>query len=161
MIDRRAGNKQSGAVLIVALVMLVVVTLLGLSSINGVSQQLKSSLALQDKQEAYQLSLSEIEAQLGRTQTADGELDTSLFIEPMNSATQTFSLSPNQLVMIDNEFTQEVRVDYRGAGAPPSGYSIGIFSGQRFEIDSDATRVNSQVESNQTQGVNIAVMKSE
>ena len=100
MIDSRAGNKQSGAVLIVALVMLVVVTLLGLSSINGVSQQLKSSLALQDKQEAYQLSLSEIEAQLGRTQTADGELDTSLFIEPMNSSTQTFSLSPNQIVMI-------------------------------------------------------------
>lgn len=150
-------RKSQGAVLMVSLILLLVMTLIGVAAIDTSvlqSQMTRNSLYARN---LYQKSLSEIEAQyekmkgsqyLSNVLTASPlpSKDNDPGLELADTAVETYSAN--------DPYSQSVVISFSGNGPPPSGYSLGLFIGKHFEIDSRSTVTGTGSKSDQTQGLN-------
>jgi type II secretory pathway component PulK len=163
MIEKRTRSyhRSNGAVLLVSLVLLTVMTMIGVAAID--TQTLQSQMARNSlfAQNLYQVSLSEIQAQYYELQGLD------YLTEVMNSTTTIDSYPSIELddaevdtYKSDDAYSQSVVISYVGDGAPPSGYSIGLFEGKNFEVNSVAEVTGTGSESDQTQGLTYPAPKS-
>lgn len=159
-------SRQQGATLLVALILLLVMTLIGVGAGDTATMQLQMSRNSQFEQEAYQLALSELGSQytsygknldpLTTALNARAGVDdvTENGVEPLTGA---------ELIMADEATAigaeQTGTLVYSGEGAPPSGFSLGSFTGKRFDINTDAQIENSSIGSSQTLGINFAAPK--
>ena len=143
------AHKQSGAALLVGLLLLLVLTILGLSVVDSSSLQGNMSRNSQFRVHSYQVALSEIVAQLTDFDIDISPLDAALLngTEPRTGA---------DVFMQPANFTQTVSLDYVGEGLPPAGYSVDTYVGRLYELNSRAQVNNTGIFSDQTQGFNYA-----
>ncbi len=146
-------SRQEGASLIVALVLLLLLTLAAVSTSSHIDLQVKTTQAAQGRYEAYQVAISEIEAQINQAVTTENELNTELFTEAMVAVSQTHSLTSEQLIVNGNNVAQSAQVIYLGTGGLVSGSEIDT-QVHRFELNSIATS-NLGAESDQIQGLSV------
>ncbi|MEE8389019.1 MAG: PilX N-terminal domain-containing pilus assembly protein [Acidiferrobacterales bacterium] len=131
-----AGNQQ-GVALIMAMVILVILTMLGISAIKSSSLQLKMATGLQDATMVFQAADSGLANALG----VSGGLD-------LNGSTSVpYSPKPGINVSVDTEFTSY--------SAPPrgSGYSAVDYQTANFEQTATATIPSSGAKTVIRQGV--------
>ena len=132
-----------------SLILLLVLTVVGLSAVENVALQSRMARNSEFKVETYQIALSEISAQQTMLQEDITPLDTAL-------ADGTLNQGEGDIVMNPGNVTQTVSYDYVGTGVPPEGYSVDIFVGRHFELNSRAQVNNTGIFSDQTQGLNYA-----
>ena len=142
-------GKQQGAALVVGLVLLLVLTILGVSVADSMSLQSNMARNSQFSVHSYQVALSEIAAQL---------LDLDEDIAPLDNAllNGTEPRTGDDIFMQPANFNQTVQFDYIGEGLPPPGYSVDSYVGRLFELNSRAQLNNTGIFSDQTQGFNYA-----
>lgn len=145
----RSAGDQRGATLIVSLILLLVLTIVGLSAIEGVNLQSQMARNSQFQVQSYQVALSEIQAQLAALEIDLGPLDTAVVDGVVNREGDDISMRPDH-------FAQIVSYSYEGEGLPPPGYSVDAFVGRRFELNSRAQLDSTGIFSDQTQGLNYA-----
>jgi len=122
---------------------------MGVSSIESVNLQTNMARNSQFNIHAYQVALSEINAQLAALNTDMSSLNQAVI---NGSEAQT----GDALQMQPDNFTQTVAFSYIGTGLPPTGYSVDTYIGRRFELDSRAQVSSTGIASDQTQGLNYA-----
>ncbi len=140
---------QTGAALVVSLILLLVLTVVGLSAVENVALQSRMARNGEFKVEAYQIALSELSAQQTMLVLDIAPLDTAL-------ADGTLNQVGDDIVMQPGSVTQTVSYNYVGTGIPPEGFSIDTFIGRHFELNSRAQIDNTGIFSDQTQGLNYA-----
>ena len=133
----RSMRAQKGAALMVGLLMLVTLTILGISSMNGTSIQLKMASNSQNKNRAFQVAESVI------TVTID-EIDYTNIV-----TAQSFDDTDHPQY---NGSEAEVQFVERTTAAGCRGTSF-QFSCLHFEIDADGVHVASDAHATLTQGV--------
>ena len=153
--------RSKGAVLLVSLMLLTLMTLIGVAAID--TQSLQSQMARNSfsAQNLYQLSLSEIEAQYNKLQGSD-YLESVIHSETSIDENPAKQLQDSQVETHDDSdaYTQAVTISYTGDGPPPSGYSISLFKGKNFEVNSIAAIAGSGSKSDQAQGLNYPAPKN-
>lgn len=157
-------RNEKGATLLTALVLLTILLLVGVATVDQVSMQTKTSQSAQFSAESYRAALSEIEAQIDDIVPAEGEFDVSSLSASMAIGKEVCSQSEStgcSIQIVTDDFSKAVEIEYTGEGAPPSGYSLGEFRGQRFEISSRASANGLNVTSDQSQGINVAVISND
>lgn len=145
-------NKQKGATLLVSLVLLLLLTIIGISSIEDVSLQSNMVRNSQFKMQAFNVALSESSAQY--------EGLTDLFLQPLMETKSSYAFSQEELAMAsaDNPFVQSAAINFVGnaggfvARGPAGANGMGIFDTYYFEINSQASLTNTGTQSNQIQG---------
>lgn len=151
-------HRSQGAIIIVALVMLLIMTLMGVASLDTTSLQSQMARNSLFAQNLYQASRSEIQAQYIKLQGLAylESVMTSTFTDNNANLFTGITLSDTQAETHDanDAYEQEVTVVFTGDGTPPSGYSLGLFVGKNFQVDSVATVVDTASESDQSQGLN-------
>lgn len=160
-------SKSSGAALLVSLILLLIMTLIGISAVDNVTLQSQMVRNSQWAQDTYQIALSEIQKRIkdmNEMNLDDDEVYLADYLNEVMTApddTISYSSSDPEFELIDASAlaSQSVSVGYQGIGAPPSGYEIGDFVGQLFTLNSVATATGSGVDSDQTQGFNYPAPK--
>ena len=155
--------KQSGATLLVSLVMLMVLTIIGVSSIEDLSLQNNMTRNSQLKMQAFNTSLSESEAQIPQLFNSIATLQAA-----MNATDSTEPVAAASLVMPSaaNPFQQTVTVihipvatdaaDTTGfdqGAVVAGGYSLDAITKESFELNSISELVSSGSKSDQLQGL--------
>jgi len=162
-------SQQQGATLLVAMILLLVMTLIGIGAGDTATMQLQMSRNSQFEQEAYQIALSEIDSQY-KSYTDDlSVLTTALNNYAASDNTDDITqdgvepLTGAELLMAAEAAAagavQTAELAYVGDGAPPTGFTLGSFVGKRFDLNSEATIANSSIGSSQTLGMNFAAPK--
>lgn len=159
MMQRRSSSyqKSQGAVLLVSLVLLTAMTIIGVAAIDSSSLQSQMARNSLYAQNLYQKSLSEIEAQYEKLKGSDyltSVLTAVTTVGPDNDPGLTIGDYSAETHDPNDAYTQAVTVSFTGNGPPPSGYSVGIFIGKNFEVNSVSTVAGTGSESDQTQGLN-------
>jgi len=144
-------HSQSGATLIVALVLLLLLTIFGIAASQSVELQVKSTQIAQGRYESFQAAYSEIIAQVNSSTTVDNDLITTLFVNAINSTTAEHSLASGEIISDVQHVDQSASIRFLGVGGLVSGSEIDS-QVYRFELDSVATS-SLDVDSNQTQGI--------
>lgn len=156
---------SQGVVLIVALVLLLALTLIGVSAIDSSSLQSQMSRNSLYARNLYQASLSEIQAQ--REKMRGTERLENIVKSPTQYVATSYegisfdgpgldlgAGSPNLLETDNNAaYTYSGYVVFSGEGPPPSGYSLKLYKGMNYEINIITQVTNTTSISNQTQGV--------
>lgn len=141
----RLPGRQQGAALIVGLILLLVLTLLGVSNMNMTTIELKMAANTQNQNHCFQVA----EAGIGRSvNAATGQP------YAVNFATQQDQ--PNIGLVADNPYASAtVGAVFRGqtSGATCPGSSIRKFSCIHFEIQSNGTHAASGANCQNVQGV--------
>ena len=157
IIPKTTSYKHSqGAVLIVSLILLLVMTLVGIAAID--SSTLQSQMARNSlfAQSLYQKSRSEIEAQLYNIQdlaylkvlmTSTYSLGGKTYIGIYLKDTQVETYDP------DDAYSQSAQLIFKGNGTPPSGYSLGLYVGKNYEFNAVSEVTGTGSISDQTQGM--------
>lgn len=162
----KSASNQRGVTLIVALVLLLIMTIVGLAATDSSKLQLLMSRNSQLQQSAYQLALSEINGQVDAY-----ENDITLLVDAMATlqvvdggvVTQqagVLSLTAGDIEMndvaSDDNMGLTVELSFTGDGTLPSGFSVGSFVGKTFLINSRANVGATGIGSSQSQGLNYA-----
>ncbi len=158
-----SSQNQKGAVLIVSLVLLLVMTLIGVASID--SSQLQSQMARNSlfSQNLHQASLNEIQAQREALKGTDylEEVTTSQ-VDILTAGHPGITKDSKGIVLTDSSsithdpddnYTQSGAVAFIGNTAPPSGYSLGLYIGKSYEVYAATVVAGTSSESDQTQGL--------
>lgn len=154
----RHSNHQRGAVLIVCLVLLTILTLIGISTATDIGLQSNMVRNSQLKQTAFNLALSELEAQrdlIRREWDTTGESRTLLMAK--NSPTSPISKDQEDLEMYGtSEFKQDYSYVFPGDACLRIGESSregGRFYGDLYLLNSSASLPNTGTRSSQTLGL--------
>lgn len=146
----KLSRSSRGMTLIVALVLLLIMSIIGVASVDNGAMQAKMSRNNRFSVEAYEIALSEMRAQYDSfvAQTYSAVITDTVNDQTMNVT--TFFMAP---IYNDSTLEQTLTLEYLGAGAPPSGYSVNSFTGHRFELNSQARFSGTGTFSAQTQGI--------
>jgi type II secretory pathway component PulK len=145
-------KKQQGATLLVCLVMLLLLTILGVSAVEDTNIQSNMVRNSQFKMQAFNTAYSESQAHYIDAR----DVDDTILIDAINSADGTVDIAGGDIKMAsaDNPFQQSVTFEYKGVtGISLKGYSMGSHETKGFEINSIATLNNTGTTSNQIQGI--------
>jgi type IV pilus assembly protein PilX len=154
-------QSQQGAVLIVSLVLLLVMTIIGVAAID--STQLQSQMARNSlfAQNLHQASLSEIQVQ-------DTKLKGTAYVEQITISTTDILATDYKCITSNGvgvtyntgtsasagiKYDQSGAVTFIGNAPPPSGYSLGTYIGKRYEICAISEVPGTSAKSEQTQGL--------
>lgn len=170
MIQRKAHSYHGsqGAVLIVSLILLLIMTLIGVAAIDSSSLQSQMSTNSLKARTLYQASLSEIQAQykkmIGLVYLESIKNSDTPILESEHIGVTT--TGPG-LVIAEGatitqggggNFTQSANLVFSGENnAPLSGYDLNTFGVYSYEINVTTTITNTSTVSNQTQGLQRAV----
>lgn len=137
-------KKQQGATLLVAMVILILVSLIGVTALKNASIEEQMSANLYMKTLTFQASESAVES------TID---DKSLQRRTLTSLTPQ-----NQDVDVEvPNTTASVSYTSNGSGPPPSGNSLGAFAGARIMITSTGQSTDTTTRTRTVHGVVITV----
>jgi len=159
MVSKKTGSYQrsQGAVLIVSLILLMIMTLIGVAAIDTSSLQSQMSRNSLYARNLYQKSLSEIEAQYEKmkgSQYLTDVLTASPLASKGNDPGVEIADTAVETYDAGDPYSQSVVISFSGNGPPPSGYSLGLFIGKNFEVDSISSVSGTGSQSDQTQGMN-------
>ena len=154
-------HQSQGAILIVCLILLLVMTLIGVASVD--SSQLQSQMARNSlhQQNQYQRSLNEIRAQekdLKPAKILAVTSSTTTFAASKSISSSTsvgISLSDGQMITGDHTdaYDQSGIIVYSGDSVPPPGYSLGYYIGKDYEVNIVTEISGTGSKSDQTQGL--------
>ncbi len=160
-------HRSQGVILLVSLILLLAMTLIGISAIDTASLQSQMSRNTMFARNLYQCSLSEIQAQhrllnrdvneLIKINTSDTEIQS--YSEGGSKGITTtgpgISKSGSDLETSDNNCADEqsAAIVFAGNAPPPSGYSLGIYIGKAYEVNSISTVAGTSSQSDQSQGM--------
>ena len=137
-------QKQQGATLLVAMVILILVSLIGVTALKNASVEEQMSANLYMKTLTFQASESAVES--------------TIEDETLRKATLTSTTPQNQDVDVEvPDTTASVSYKSNGMGAPPPGNSFGAFSGARIMITSTGQSTDSSTRTRTVHGVVITV----
>lgn len=136
----RSSNCESGAALVVGLLLLVVLTLLAISGMNTASLEFIMARNEQMKQESFHAAESGIDAKIE---------DLSLYTAYVPL---TVTSSDNDVAIPGSSATYDYSVQYIAQGNEPSGYTDGAYAGYHFKITSTG-RAGSSAEMTVEQGI--------
>lgn len=147
-------NQQSGAALIVCLLLMTVLTIISLGSISDVSLQSAMVRNNQMYMVAYNTAMSEINGQINNV---NDDADASKLLTALNSG--YVSLTGSDLSMNGVTYGTATTVDqtgtqitYQGSGAAP-GASESLLKALNYTIDSSAQVSGTGSRSDQLQGI--------
>lgn len=133
-------RSQSGAALVVGLLLLVILTLLAISGMNSATTELVMAGNEQFQARAFQAAETGIER----------VIVTGVF-NPMAATQTTQSLAVSGTPLTQNDAYQTT-TNPRGPTLPPPGFSLDQFTSEHFEIVSQGTSTRS-ASSTHTQGL--------
>ena len=136
---------QSGIALITALVTLLVVTIIGISSLNSSMMQSKVTASIKEFYSGFQAA----ETAISIAQRSPGSFSTAITTG-----------SPTNVLMDDvaglySNTTLSAQVNYLGEGTMVFNSSIGTFKPQYFAIDGSAARTGSKGSATHSQGYRV------
>lgn len=137
-------HNQQGVSLLVAMVILILVSLLGVTALKNASVEEKMSANLYQKNLTFQASESAVESTIN-----DSDLRKQVL-------TSTAAVPKDVAVNIPNT-TASVSYKSNGMGAPPNGNSFGAFSGARIMITSTGQSTDSSTRTRTVHGIVITV----
>lgn len=149
-----ALNAQRGAALLVSLILLLLLTIIGISSIEDASLQSNMARNSQFKMQAFNVSFSESNAQYNAA-----DEDFLAEVRRAQGATHIYSEDEMAMYSADNPFTQNVVLNYTGntgayvAKNAKRAVGIGDFDTYNYQLDSSASLPNTGTESLQYQGL--------
>jgi PilX N-terminal len=160
-------KRSEGAVLVVSLILLLVMTLVGIAAIDSSSLQTQMARNSLFAQSLYQNSRSEIEIQydlmkgiayleriMTSTFTDGGTAYTGIQLIDGNVTTPDPQLNYVAAPDPNSIYDQSANLTFTGDAAPPSGYSLGLFVGKNFEVNPVTQVAGTGSISDQTQGLN-------
>ena len=132
-------KSQQGAVLVVSLVMLTILTIIALGTMTDTNLQTNMARNSQISLRVFNLSLSELKAQFQASQN-NSLMNGELYLQTLSDVYQnqgTFTIPQNDLLMTsaDNPFQQNVDIRFVREGTCGGGNEIGA-TGLIFEMDS-------------------------
>ena len=139
---RHTRPAERGAALVVGLVLLLVLTILGISTLRTASLELLMAGNTQFKDNAFQLAESGIESELARIRVTPGS------VVPVPNWEQT--IGPLPITELNGETTVTVR--YLNEGTLSTCGSVGTFAAYHFEVEADGD-AERDAESTQSQGM--------
>ncbi len=143
-------GRQRGAALIVGLILLMVLTVLGVSTMRTASLELIMAGNVQFRENAFQLASSGLDTVL--QQARDN-------VVPLNAvAGWQQNLGTTRVEPLNGEF--DTSISYLGAGSPYSGYSASQFLFQHFQVDSEGRTDQRGARSLQSQGIYIVTQRA-
>lgn len=146
------GSKQTGATLVVCLVILTILTFLGVNSMTDTGLQTSMVRNNQLRLMAYNTALSEINAQID-DMNFNFNTDTLLDALTDSEGMREFDFDEILLSTVDHPFSQTLSLQYIRAGASWEGNEVGTFRELFFEIESDALLEGTSTRSDQVQGI--------
>lgn len=149
---RSPVRKETGATLIVCLVILTILTFLGVNSMTDSGLQTSMVRNNQLRLMAYNTALSEINAQIDDMNfnfNTDSLLDALTDVDGLRE----YEFAEILLSTVDHPFTQTVALQYLRSGASWTGSEVGTFRELFFEIESDALLEGTGTRSDQVQGI--------
>jgi Tfp pilus assembly protein PilX len=151
-------HSQNGAVLVMALVLLTVMTLIGVASMNSSSMQMRVASNMQQHNIAFQAAQSRVQYMLSQAEGTANAVDVRVNV-PYGSTlplqTQTCNLSDGCPDGPSGSWTADAKVFYEGCtkgfgNSQQAGKGIGV---RTFEIYVTATAAGGIARSIQGQGV--------
>jgi hypothetical protein len=151
-----SGNTQRGAVLIVSLVMLTILTIIAVGTITDTNMQSNMARNSQISLRAFNVALSELKAQFQASRDND-QIDGMAYQQLLSNIYQTNTdhvVESDDLLMNteDNPFAQNVVISFIREGVCGGGNQIGG-SALIFEINSTSSLDNTGINSDQSFGV--------
>ncbi|ARN72842.1 PilX N-terminal domain-containing pilus assembly protein [Oceanicoccus sagamiensis] len=150
-------KNHQGAVLIVSLILLLLMTLLGITAMD--SSQLQSQMARNSlqSQTLYQYAFSEIQQQFKALENPDR-------LKAVTHSNKVILVSAYTGLSIDgvgititghekDNYTLSGAINFIGITAAPPGYSLDLYNTLNYEINIVAAQNHSHSKSDQTQGV--------
>ncbi len=113
------GRQQRGAALVVGLVLLLVMTLLGVTGISGNTLDLVMAGNTQHSQDAFEAAESAIQAEILRGPLDDIEVP---------RVTEGYQFNPG--------VTADATTTYSNTQLPPPGYSLSEYRSDHYQVDS-------------------------
>jgi type II secretory pathway pseudopilin PulG len=149
-------HAQQGAVLVISLVLLTVLTLVGVASMSSSSLELKAASNAQQYKSAYEAAQSRIE--FAATNNAINPLDYLIAIPDIDnpSTWPVQNCDDTDGCPDGSTWTATAQLDYTGGCGPAAGYSIEADRGpvmRTFAITVDAQNNSGTSSSVQVQGV--------
>lgn len=151
------GKKpQSGAVLIVSLVMLTILTIIAVGTITDTNLQANMARNSQISLRAFNVALSELKAQFQASRDND-LIDGASYQQTLSDVYQTETdfvvpLADLQMASADNPFTQTVTISFIREGICGGGNEIGG-SALIYEINATSMLDNTGINSDQSFGI--------
>lgn len=144
--QNQVGYNQKGAVLITSLLMLLALTIIGISCISNRILDQRMTGNMQLRYESIQLADSGISAAMSQEDNFDGSDQSDIYD----------SDGSNDL---NDDVNATVNVDYLYLGSPPSGYSSSYFRGEYYTVDSLHSDSTTGANTHVYQGAIRAVLK--
>lgn len=148
------GRKQDGAVLIVCLVMLTILTIIGIGTTTDISFQSNMVRNSQLRLNAFNTALSELNGQYRKMVDENSE---DILTDALNLGEATIPTADLTQTSANNPFSQEATVVYLEQGlGQVTGSTIGSAtanSAYYFELNSIVELDNTGVGSSQTSGI--------
>jgi type IV pilus assembly protein PilX len=136
-------SRQRGAALIVGLILLLVLTVLGVSTMRTAALELVMAGNVQFRENAFQLASSGLDTVL--QQARDNTV-------PLNAAVGwQQDLGTTRVEALRGEF--DTSISYLGESSPYSGYSASEFRLQHFQVDAEGRTDQRGARSIQSQGI--------
>lgn len=134
-------QRQRGAVLMVALVVPLVMTVAGLAAVgNATLGERMAANALLNNQ-AFQTAESTVEAAVAEVRTSTSEMSSAL-----NSG-QPVTLTA---IITRARVKGDAELKFLGEGSAPLGWDLGLFSGYHFEVDATGRNAEGSAPANDT-----------
>ena len=137
-----AARRQRGAALIVGLVLLLVLTVLGVSTMRTAALELVMAGNVQFRENAFQLASSGLDSVIRQAR------DRAVPLVAVDGWQQ--DLGTTRIDALDGEFETAVR--YRGEGSPYGGFSSSEYRFQHFQADAEGRTDQRGARSLQSQG---------
>lgn len=154
MLNYYPSNRCQGAVLVVSLLFLIVITVLGIAGLRNTTFEERMASNAQFMERVFQAANSEIEIKLDDLRDDLRGVNSPLIkaLSPSNGAqTLTEAYSEANLV-------KTITLTHTQEGVAP-GYSIGKVIGLYYELDVQANMASVGATSNQTQGIMMVAPK--
>jgi len=137
------GARQRGAALIVGLILLLVLTVLGVSTMRTASLELVMAGNVQFRENAFQLASSGLDSVVEEARA--GAFD----LVPADGWQLDLGVTP--IEALDGAFESSVR--FRGEGQPYGSYSIDKYVFHHYQVDSEGRTDQRGARSLQSQGI--------
>ena len=154
MISQQA---QRGSTLLFAMIFVLVLTVLAVSTMSTSFLDEKMAANSQFKNQAFQAGQSEGQAQFDSYINDHTFLERALLESQKPPADQTIIEPPEQ---IDHDkIEKDIELIFNRTAQPPTGFSFDIFTGLLYDQNTNASFANTSARSDQTQGINYAAPK--
>lgn len=131
-------QRQDGAALVVGLILLLILTVLGVSGLGTATTEVRLADNTKQREYAFQSAESAVSADLARGGVlviGGDEVENDI----LRTRNYTYAHRDAEGSVADANVGVQVATHYRGRGNPPNGYEIGRFQSVHFVSHSAAT----------------------